>query len=345
MRVLLLGPYPPPHGGVQTNLAAIRELVRRRGDRCAVINLHRFRSSKDEEVYHPTGTIGTLRLLVQLRPDIIHLHIGGEVPLRLLGLALACTLIPGARPVLTFHSGGYASSDAGKRAGPRTLRGMVFRRFDRVIAVNQEIVNLFRRFGVNSGRIRLILPHALPARRPDAELPPALRNFFCAHSPVLITVGLLEPEYDLPLQIEALGEVRRRFPKAGLFIAGAGSLEGELRRRIAEQPWAEHILLPGDVPHPVTLRAIAEADALLRTTLYDGDSVAVREALHLGTPVIATDNAMRPAGVRLIPARDKAALTEAVGQALGLRQPLRPPEEAADNIEAVVTLYRELMRR
>ena len=27
MRVLLLGPYPPPHGGVQANLAAIRELV------------------------------------------------------------------------------------------------------------------------------------------------------------------------------------------------------------------------------------------------------------------------------------------------------------------------------
>lgn len=343
MRVLLLGPYPPPHGGVQANLAAIRELLRRRGDGCAVINLHRFRTSKDEDVYHPTSAAATLALLARLRPHVVHLHIGGDVPLRLAALAFACTAVPGARAVLTFHSGGYASSEAGRRAGPRTLLGMVFRRFDRIIAVNPEIAGLFRRFGVPDERIRLIAPHALPSR-PEAGLPPLLHDFFCAHSPVLLTVGLLEREYDLPLQIEALGEVRRRFPKAGLVIAGAGSLESELRAAIAAQPWAEHILLAGDVPHPVTLRAIAEADALLRTTHYDGDSVAVREALHLGTPVIATDNAMRPEGVRLFPARDRAALCAAIERLLSDPPPRAGAEPGADaeNIEAVLELYREL---
>src|SRR5438105_8526009 len=39
-----------------------------------------------------------------------------------------------------------------------------------------------------------------------------------------------------------------------------------------------------------SLRAIADADVLLRTTLYDGDAISVREALYLGTPVVATDN-------------------------------------------------------
>lgn len=346
MRVLLLGPYPPPHGGVQANLVAIRELLRRRGHSCSVINLHRFRTSKDEEVYHPAGAFETLRLLMRLRCDIVHLHIGGSVPTRLLGLALMCTLVPGAKAVLSFHSGGYAASTAGLRANPRTLRGMVFRRFDRVIGVNREIVELMRRFAVADERIRLICPHVLPAR-PQAELPPALRAFFCEHSPVLITVGLLEPEYDLPLQIAALGEVRQRFRKAGLLIAGAGSLERDLRERIASQPWAEHVLLPGDVAHPVTLRAIAEADILLRTTLYDGDSVAVREALHLGTPVIATDNGMRPAGVRLIPPQDRAALSSAIEECLSTAQP-RVAKEAVcneDHIEAVLHLYENLVDR
>jgi glycogen synthase len=344
MRVLLLGPYPPPHGGVQTNLVAIRELLLSRGHSCAVVNLHRFRSSKDRDVYHPATALETLRLLARLRYDIVHLHIGGELPPRLLGLALLSVLMPGARGVLTFHSGGYAASEAGRRANPRTLRGAIFRRFDRVIAVNQEIVELFRRFGVAGSKIRLIAPHPLPAL-PEGGLPPQLRDFFCAHSPVLVTVGLLEPEYDLPLQIEALGEVRWRYPKAGLLIIGAGSLEQRLRDRIAAQPWAQHILLAGDVPHAATLRAIAEADLLLRTTLYDGDSVAVREALHLGTPVIVTDNGMRPAGVRLIPAQDKAALCSAIEASLdGPRS--RPEPSAAgaeDNIEAVLKLYEELV--
>ncbi|HEX8984680.1 MAG TPA: hypothetical protein VF767_04590, partial [Bryobacteraceae bacterium] len=87
MRVLLLGPYPPPQGGVQTNLVAIRDRLRRRGYACAVINLHRFRSAREEGVFHPASAAATLRLLASLRYDIAHLHIGGEVPARLLGLA------------------------------------------------------------------------------------------------------------------------------------------------------------------------------------------------------------------------------------------------------------------
>jgi glycosyltransferase involved in cell wall biosynthesis len=345
MKVLLLGPYPPPHGGVQTNLVSIRELLRRRGDTCAVINLHRFRSSKDEGVYHPATALETIRLLGRLHSDVVHLHIGGDVPPRLLGLALTCTLVPGARAVLTFHSGGYASSEAGRRANPRTLRGMVFRRFDRVIAVNPQIADLFRRFGVDAGRIRLIPPHALPAR-PDAVFPPALHDFFCTHSPVLATVGLLEPEYDLPLQIESLGEVRRRFPKAGLLIAGAGSLEADLRERIAAQPWAEHILLCGDVPHAATLRAIAAADVFLRTTRYDGDSVAVREALHVGTPVVATDNGMRPEGVVLMRSSDAGGLCGAVEEALARpRAAARRGVGGDENIEAVLAVYEEVMKK
>ncbi|HVX67748.1 MAG TPA: glycosyltransferase family 4 protein [Bryobacteraceae bacterium] len=345
MRVLLLGPYPPPHGGVQTNLVAIRDRLLGRGHECAVINLHRFRSARDAEVYHPESAAATLRLLLRLRYDIAHLHIGGDVPARLLGLALATTLVPRTRSVLSFHSGGYASSPAGRGAHPRTLRGMVFRRFDRVIAVNPEIARLFRRFGVNQERIRLIAPHPVPPR-PDAPLPPPAREFFCAHSPVLVTVGLLEPEYDLPLQMEALGDLRKRFPRAGLFIGGAGSLEADLRRRIASLEWSEHVLLAGDVPHPVALGVIAQAAVFLRTTLYDGDSVALREALHLGTPVVASDNAMRPAGVRLVPPRDRAALVAAIEECLAApRAAAGVPPASDDNVAAVLKVYEELMER
>ncbi len=346
MRVVLLGPYPPPHGGVQTNLTAIREFLLARGVSCAVINLHRFRSGRGEAVYHPSGALETLRLLISLRADVIHLHIGGDLTPRLLGLCLACCLMPRAKAVLTFHSGGYPSSPAGLSAGPRTLRGFVFRRFDRIIAVNPEIARMFARFGVPDERVRVIAPHSLPASPSRSEMPERLCRFFEAHSPVLVSVGLLEPEYDLPRQIEALGSIRRQFPNAGLALIGAGSLEEDLRRRIEAQPCREHVLLCGDVPHRATLAAIAAGDAFLRTTLYDGDSVSVREALHLGTPVIATNNGMRPAGVHLIPASDPAALCRAVEKCLksprGVRAaPADPPDE---NVEAVYGLYRELTR-
>jgi glycosyltransferase involved in cell wall biosynthesis len=86
-----------------------------------------------------------------------------------------------------------------------------------------------------------------------------------------------------------------------------------------------------------------ECDALLRTTLYDGDSVSVREALYLGTPVIATDNGMRPAGVRLIPISNRERLTDAVSDVVAGGQPRKPmADDGQENLRAVERLYMEL---
>lgn len=346
MKVLQLGPYPPPHGGVQTNLVALRRYLRERGIPCAVINLTRHRRADADDVYYPKTGLEVFKLLRQVSADIVHLHLGGHVTPRLLGLSLACCSLPGRRAVLTFHSGGYPSSAAGQRARPTSLRGFVFRRFDKIIAVNEEIVEMFRRFGVPAERIELILPHAPNSLSPDTELPGSLKNFFAAHNPVLLTVGLLEPEYDLALQIEALGRIRQNFPDAGLVIIGSGSLADELRRLIDAKPYASHVLLCGDVPHEITLRAIAEGAAFLRTTLYDGDSISVREALHLGVPVIATNNGMRPAGVILIPPAQLEALCHAIENNLTTSRPQsNDAETGEENLLAVLNLYRELLAK
>ncbi len=345
MRVLQLGPYPPPHGGVQTNLVAIRRLLHRRGIPCAVINITSAPDSGDEGVYYPRGVLPLLRLLARLEYDIVHLHLGGNLTPRLLGLAAVCAMLPGKRSVLTFHSGGYPSSREGRTARRRTLRGSVFRRFDRIIVVNQALVELFHRFGCRPDAVRLILPHESPSLEggePAEALPAPLRSFLAAHHTVLTTVGLLEPEYDLARQIEVFPRIRAAVPDAGLLIVGSGSLEASLREQIAQSPVGEHILLAGDVPHEQTLRAIAASRVFLRTTLYDGDSISVREALALGTPVVATDTGMRPAGVRLFPIGDADAHVDAAAAAAAAPRGPRADDGAA-NIEAVLDLYQELV--
>ena len=347
MRVLQLGPYPPPHGGVQSNIVSLRNFLLARGVGCDVVNLTRHQREERDGVYYPSTVRGVLRRMAG-NYDILHLHIGGKVPLRSLGLALACAWTPGTRSVLTFHSGGYPDSPEGRSARPRTLRGFVFRRFDCIIGVNPEIVEMFRRFGVEASRVCCIPPHWLPSEPPQAPLSPELERFYGSHNPVLLTVGLLEPEYDLAMQIRSLERWRRRHPEAGLAIVGSGSLEGELRRQIESVPWRDHILLCGDVPHPATLRAIAEAAVLLRTTLYDGDAVSVREALHLGTPVVATDNGMRPAGTRLVPIGDQAALDAALEECLEANRGAGPggaPASGEENLVRVLGVYEELLRR
>lgn len=345
MRVLLLGPYPPPQGGVQVNIVSIRDCLLKLGHYCGVINLTRHRKPEGDDVYYPESAAGVVRLLFRLRTEIIHLHIGGDLTLRLLVLGGFCSHLPWAKTVLTFHSGGYPSSEEGRRLSRYSLKALLLRHFDALIAVNEEIRAFFLRCGVPEGRVHVISPYSFIAPSTD-PLRPDIAEFLAKRGPVFITIGLLEPEYDLPMQIDVMERVLTTHEDAGLIIIGSGSLEGDLRKHIASKLYADRILLAGDVPHEMTLRALQESNVCLRTTLYDGDALSVREALHLGVPVIGTRTVLRPDGVHLIPIHDIDALHGAILRQLASTD-VRQPQEATgatDNIRAVVDLYEELLK-
>jgi glycosyltransferase involved in cell wall biosynthesis len=345
MKILQLGPYPPPHGGVQTHVVALVDFLRQSGITCDVVNLTRFRTAPENGIYYPSNAVEVVGHLLSHRYDIIHLHIGGRIWARHLGLALACFVLPNTRYVFTFHSGGYATSPEGRSAHARTLRAFVLRRFDALIAVNEEIAQFFRTLGVKAQRIHVISPYLGfgGSALAESSLPAQVSDFIANHTPVLISVGGLEPEYDVSLQMKALGPIRVRHPQAGLVVAGSGSLDQVLRKECSLLPYAEHILLNGDLAHGATLRAMQSSDIMLRTTWYDGDAISVREALHLGVPVIASDNGMRPEGTYLIPARDLDALVAAVEKILA-SPPRHAPvlSESDRNLQEVLTVYQEL---
>ena len=70
----------------------------------------------------------------------------------------------------------------------------------------------------------------------------------------------------------------------------------------------------------------------------------MREALHLGTPVIATDNGMRPAGVDLISSPEIQSLHQAIEKRLSQNSSRElNPSPDLENIKAVLELYSELM--
>jgi glycosyltransferase involved in cell wall biosynthesis len=346
MHILLLGPYPPPQGGVQRNMLDIRDRLRRDGHSCSIINITRSRGQtvSEPDVYHPQTPLALVRLLLKLKYDLLHIHIGGKIPLRVLALLAVCAVIAGGKSVLTLHSGGYPLSKDGRAAGKISLRGFVFRLYARLVCVNRQQVEMFEKFGAAKEKIRLIYPFFNQNPDKNVSVPTPLKDFAAAHQPFLLTVGFLQPAYNLPFQIEALAKVRENFPAAGLMIIGAGDCEDELRRLVASKPYAAHVHLAGDVAHAVTLHLINDCDVLLRTTEYDGDAISVREALHLDTPVVATDNGMRPEGVRLIPKGDGAALEKAIAATLqgGARIKSAKPDDYR-NITAILSLYKEVV--
>lgn len=340
-----MGPVPPPWGGVQTHIMSLRERIRARGDRCSILNLTRHRQEDHDDLYFPSSAKEVLARINTLKPDVVHVHLGGSLFARQAALFIALSLRPKTRNVFTFHSGGYPSSDEGKAASAMSLRGFSLRRLDAVIGVNQQLIEVFERYGVKRNRLHLIEPFANTLDR-DAiasePLPAEIERFVAAHRTLLLTVGLLEPEYGLDVQLAAFRAVRAQNPQAGLLLIGGGSLHEQLKAAISVHPERGHILLAGDVPRPKTLAAIARASLLLRTTHYDGDALSVREALSLGTRVLASDNGMRPAGVQLLQALDPDVLAAAIPCAL-----TTPVAERAvggpDSMRQVLDLYDQLI--
>lgn len=345
--VCLIGPIPPPWGGVETHMMGLRDLVRARGARCSVINVTRHRQPDHDDLYFPASAQDVLKRVWSLRPDVVHIHFGGNLFARQAALFVALSAMPGIRTAFTFHSGGFPSSAEGKRARPASLRGFALRRLDAVIAVNQELVDVFAKYGVQKDKLHLIEPSGARVDREaiaSEALPPELRDFAEQHSPLLVAVAQLEPEYGIDVQMAAFPAIRAQFPNAGLMILGWGTLHESLQAAIAAHPERDGIMLCGNVPRQKTLALMARADLLLRTTHYDGDALSIREALAMGTRVVASNNGMRPEGVTLLPELTADALARTIPVALSAEAYVAR-DTSRNPMDTVFALYNRLSAR
>lgn len=345
MHVLQLGPYPPPEGGVSRNMLAIRDKLVAEGHTCSIIATTRGSAvAADDAVFRPKKLLEFLRLLRSINCDILHLHVGGDVTSRVMALVLACTAAGNGKKILSIHSGAFPLSKAAVQAKPRSFRSHIFKRYDRIIVSNEAIESVFHRYGVAPQNVRMIMPYVLGEPDEDATIPEQYSRFYIEHSPVLLSVGGLEPDYDPLFQIDSMKKILAQFPNAGLMLVGDGSMRSEVEKAVIASGYSERICVAGNVEHATTLHLIRDADVFVRTTLFDGDSISIREALFLGTPVVATDNGMRPRGVSLFEIGNIDEFTSAVRAACG-RKPIERVHESGSNsnIAEIITLYGEIL--
>lgn len=342
MHVVQLGPVPPPEGGVSRNMLAIRDELSAQGHHCTLIATTSGGSDEDG-IFRPRTPAALLKLLATLDFDILHLHVGGDVTTRVIGLALAASLFARGRSVMTLHSGAFPLSETAKAAKRLSLTGTGFRSFSKLIAVNDAIADVFRRFGVNDDKIEVIVPFTPQLPDPKVQINAEFATFAAKASPFVLSVGGLQPDYEPLFLIESMPTILESHPNARLMIVGDGTLRSDAESEIAELGLEDRVMLAGNVSHEQVLHLINQANVLIRATLFDGDAISVREALHLGTPVVATDNGMRPDGVHLLSEHTAAKLNQEIETALSSEVP--KPTESSDGTAKLLKIYEELFDR
>lgn len=104
----------------------------------------------------------------------------------------------------------------------------------------------------------------------------------------LVTVGRLASSKRLDLLFEAMTRIRSSYPEAKLDIAGTGSMEQELKARIAGMGLSEVVKFHGLVASSEMPDFYRGHDIYVSATVQEGMSNAMLEAMASGLPIVTT---------------------------------------------------------
>lgn len=342
------GRVPPPIGGMSVHIERLLPCLLRAGVTVQMYSVGRPTPAHPNvrEVSHRR-----LRWLAgqMIRGEAVHYVFSDDTRAR---FAAACLSAFAGRAVI-LRVGGRSLERALNSASSveRWMIRFAIRRCTAVVGVNQEICDMAQALGAK--RVQMI-PGFIPPLEDGSSVDLEVSRFFRATSgPVVLGSGeIWAPEDDdlygayafLDL-LEAIPELRAVYYAYEISPLGQEPRQAwiaEIGRRGLSDRIFPH--LSGEALWP----AMRQADLMLRPTLWDGDSNAVREALSLGLPVVASDCVPRPKATVTFQTGDSSAMVSAVRQTVEGLAEARAAVEAAsvpDNAAPIVELIVDMLQR
>jgi poly(glycerol-phosphate) alpha-glucosyltransferase len=185
-------------------------------------------------------------------------------------------------------------------------------RFDAVLwPTPSQRADVEERFGASP--VHVVAPHGVssPAATPpaDARVPGRV-----------VVLGRLAPGKRLDLAVLAFARVAAAVPSATLELWGEGAERDRLEELVGELGLERRVSLPGRTASPGSV--LAEASVYLSTSAFEGQGLALAEALAHGTPAVVFDirygprDTLAAGGGILVPDDDLDALAEALERVL-----------------------------
>ncbi|MDO5672021.1 MAG: glycosyltransferase family 4 protein [Actinomycetaceae bacterium] len=278
-------------GGVVAHVRQVCELLKDAGIKVAIAAPPEVELSVEgcPRLKVPIGARPSFRdpvAIFQLRKlgrltDVIHAH--GLRAGALCALAISGMKTP-PRLIVTLHNMPLGSRSI--TAVSRVLGHIVARKSQVVLGVSPDLVAWMDKEGAKSTRLALIPPPS--GKMKEAKSGRGLRRDLglASDEVVILTVARCAPQKGLDMAVEACRILRRTMPSARPWVwlvAGDGPGLEDLRRSAEGLP-IRFLGRREDVPE-----LLEEANVFVSTSLWEGQPVAIQEALVAGVPVVATD--------------------------------------------------------
>ena len=334
MRVLLVGPAPPPYGGMALQAQQLQKLLRADGVQAEVFASNFALPSAIRLLEHVPVVRTCLRaglVCFRLAPrvrqvDVVHILAASWLyffltvyPAVLLGRAY------GKRVVLNYRGGGAQAFF--RRSG--WLAAPVFRLSALVTAPSEFLATMIRhRFDVPVSIVPNILDHSLFEYRQRTTFRPRM-----------LVTRRLEKIYDVASVLKAFRAVQERYADASLWIAGSGGEEAHLRS-LASAWSLRNVRFLGDVAHKDLAAVYRECDIYVNASLVDNFPGGLLEASAAGLVIVTTG----AGGIPFIYENGRTAWVVEPGDWRGLAQAietvLESPARASDMTRAAAAVVR-----
>jgi len=217
--------------------------------------------------------------LVQGKFDIMHTHNPGTLLYGLLAARWART-----RTIInTEHGFAYNLS-----LKARVKDKILYRNVDCITAVSENLrENLINLFGLQENKVHTLRNGIFAPRIREARSVSKRKIGMPDDRFNIGIVARLVPVKNHSLLLEAFSIVREKDRRVLLWIVGSGELRNAIMRRVHELGIQDDVVLMGSrTDIPVILNAL---DLFVLSSLSEGLSVTLLEAMSVGVPIVATN--------------------------------------------------------
>jgi glycosyltransferase involved in cell wall biosynthesis len=311
LHIGLVGPLPPPAGGMANQTRQLGELLRAAGAQVTLVQTN--------AAYRPAwvGGVPVLRALFRLLPyllalwrtagrvQVLHVMANSGWSWHLYAAPAIWVAVLRGVPVVVNYRGGEAASFLA-RSG--RVVAWSLRRAARLIVPSGFLQQVFSQHGLAAH----IVPNVVDLQRFQPGTGPAAQGLN------MLVARNLEPIYDNATALRAFALVLQSCPQARLTVAGTGPELAALQALAQTLGVAGQVEFSGRLDRDAMAQRLRHSSVALNPSLVDNTPNSVLEALASGVPVVSTNVGGVPFLVEhgntalLVPPGDPVAMAQEV---------------------------------
>jgi glycosyltransferase involved in cell wall biosynthesis len=313
MKIYIIGPYPPPLGGISVFVYRKAKLLKRSGENVITVDFPNL--SKLEKI------IILSQFIFNPKPATFHINIP--------------SIFVMASLILRPFSSHIIYQDHSGRGIPllpwfkRKIIGLFLKEVDECIFVGEHLKEYY-------GAAKIPLPENIliqnaflpPPLEDEGEIwntyDPSTHSFINNHNPLIIAnaykIAFHEgiDLYGIDLCIELIARIKSKHNRVGLLFAlaeiGDEAYFRKIHELIHEYNIEQHIHFMTGQKELWPIFKVARI--MVRPTVVDAYGVSIAEALFFGCPAVASDVCKRPPGTLIFRNRDLSDMMDKVNKVL-----------------------------